>query len=79
VRPRPLASELVLPEELASVAEIAEMFGISRRTVHRYIRRSDFPAPLGRVAAGPIWGRSEVEAWGREHLPLPSGRPRKRG
>jgi predicted DNA-binding transcriptional regulator AlpA len=75
--PRLLRSDRVAPEELASIAEIAEMLGVTKRTVYRYIERSDFPDPLGRVSAGPIWLRSEVEAWGKEHLPLPPGRPRK--
>lgn len=67
------------PEDLASVAEIAEMFGVTKRTALRYIRRPGFPVPLGRVTAGPIWLRDEVEAWGRENLPLRTGRPPKEG
>lgn len=66
------------PEDLASVREVAEILGVNRRTAARYIAHSTFPEPLGRVAAGPIWRREDVERWGREQLPLPrSGRPRK--
>lgn len=69
----------VPPEELASVREIAEVLGVTRRTASRYTEHPTFPEPLGRVAAGPIWRRADVEVWGKAHLPLPRpGRPRKR-
>jgi hypothetical protein len=77
---RPLVvvgSELVSPEDLASVAEIAAMFGVTKRSARKYAARPDFPEPLGRVSAGPIWRRDEVDRWGREHLPLRVGRPPK--
>ena len=78
LRPRLfVGSASVPPEELASIAEIAEMLGVTKRTAYRYIERADFPEPLGRVSAGPIWLRADVQAWGKKHLPLPPGRPRK--
>jgi eukaryotic-like serine/threonine-protein kinase len=70
--------ETMAPEDLASVREIADLFGVSRQTALRYTRHEAFPQPLGRVAAGPIWRLSDVQAWGAAHLPLPRpGRPRK--
>jgi len=72
-----VASGEMAPEELASLAEIARLFGVTKRTAQKYAKHSAFPEPLGRVAAGPIWHRSDVEAWGKAHLPLPTGRPRK--
>lgn len=68
------------PDELASVAEIAEMLGVTERTAQRYADRSDFPAPVDVVAAGRIriWRRKDVERWGKRTLPLPrTGRPPK--
>jgi hypothetical protein len=41
------------------------------------VDRDDFPEPVGRLAAGRVWFRADVERWGRETLPLPEGRPRK--
>jgi hypothetical protein len=67
----------VAPDELASLAEISAMFEVTKRTAQRYVERPDFPAPIERLATGRIWRRSTVEAWGRDHLPLPQGRPRK--
>jgi prophage regulatory protein len=67
------------PNVSQGIAEIAEMLGVTKRTAYRYIERLDFPPPLGRVSAGPIWLRADVEAWAKTHLPLPPGRPRKPG
>ncbi len=64
--------------ELAGLAEVAELLGVPKRTAARYVQRPDFPDPVDRLAAGPIWRRADVEAWGKERLPLPPGRPRKR-
>ena len=69
----------VSPEDLAGLAEIAELLGVHKRTAQKYIDRPDFPEPAGRLARGRVWLRADVERWGREHLPLPPGRPRKGG
>ena len=50
---------------LVGVAEIAEMFGVTRQRVHQLIQANDFPAPEAELSAGRIWKRSDVEAWGR--------------
>lgn len=79
---RPLirvGSALVAPDEVVGLAEIAEMLEVTKRTVQRYAERADFPTPLGRLAGGRVWRRADVEAWAKEHLPLPTGRPPKRG
>jgi predicted DNA-binding transcriptional regulator AlpA len=66
---------MTMSPELAGVAEIAEMFKVTKRTAWNYTRRGDFPEPVDRLASGPIWRRSDIEDWGRTHLPLPIGRP----
>jgi prophage regulatory protein len=70
-------SEAVSPDELASLAEIGEMLHVPKRTVQRYAERPDFPEPIDRLATGRVWLRADVQAWGKAHLPLPPGRPRK--
>jgi predicted DNA-binding transcriptional regulator AlpA len=67
------------PEDLAGLAEIAKLLGVHKRTAQKYIDREDFPQPIGRLAGGRVWLRTDVEEWGRTHLPLPAGRPRKEG
>lgn len=72
-----VGSYYVPREELASIAEVAEILGVTRRTAHRYVDRDDFPEPLGQIAAGRVWLRADVEVWAKEMLPLQTGRPRK--
>jgi predicted DNA-binding transcriptional regulator AlpA len=65
--------------ELASIAEVAEMLGVTVRTAQRYVDRDDFPAPLDTVAGGRlrVWRSVDVEAWAARMLPLQTGRPPK--
>ena len=65
------------PEDLAGLADISRLLKVSKRTAQNYVARADFPEPLGRIAAGPVWRRADVEAWAKAHLPLRPGRPRK--
>jgi hypothetical protein len=64
-------------EKLAGLAEVAEILAVPKRTAARYVRREGFPAPLERLASGPVWLRREVREWGRKQLPLRTGRPPK--
>jgi predicted DNA-binding transcriptional regulator AlpA len=59
---------VVIPVGLA--IEIAEMLGVSRPSVWRYVRRDDFPAPDAEVSGKRLWKRSAVERWAKKTLPL---------
>jgi prophage regulatory protein len=75
---QPIGSVLVSPEELAGVAEIANVLKVSRATAARYVERDDFPEPIGVLARGRVWKRRDVERWATRTLPLPRpGRPPK--
>jgi prophage regulatory protein len=63
------------PEQLASLKEVAEVCGVSKRTAARYTDRDDFPEPLGVLGVGRIWRRRDVERWATKTLPLDVGRP----
>ena len=63
---------------LAGLAEAADVLGVSKRSAGQYAKRSDFPAPLARLASGPVWDAVAIEAWGAEHGPFRRGRPAKR-
>jgi predicted DNA-binding transcriptional regulator AlpA len=76
-RDRSLASLGVSPEDLAGVAEIAKMLGVSRPTASRYVDRDDFPEPVGQLLRGRVWLRADVQAWAKANLPLKAGRPPK--
>jgi len=60
---------------LAGLAEVAEMLGVSRRTAARYVARSEFPAPVARLRAGPVWLAEDVEAWAESASQPQRGRP----
>jgi predicted DNA-binding transcriptional regulator AlpA len=68
---------LVKPDELAGLAEVAAICKVSKDTALKYARRPDFPAPLDRLASGPVWRRADIEAWAAKTLPLRTGRPPK--
>jgi hypothetical protein len=61
--------------ELAGVAEVAAMLGISRQRLHALRDRHEFPAPVAVLAAGPVWRKGDLstfaEGWHRK-----PGRPR---
>jgi hypothetical protein len=63
--------------ELAGLAEIAAMLEVTKRTASNYTQRDDFPEPIDRLAAGPVWRRSDIEEWAGRTLPLPPGRPKQ--
>lgn len=67
----------VAPEKLAGMDEIAELLAVAKVTAKRYAARDDFPEPLGRLAGGRVWRKTDVEAWAKRMLPLQTGRPRK--
>jgi predicted DNA-binding transcriptional regulator AlpA len=60
---------------LVGLAEVTELLNVTKRTASAYTLRDDFPAPVQRLAATPVWRRDEVQAWAARTLPLPTGRP----
>ena len=72
-----VALTAVAPEDLLGLADIARQLGVSKRTAQNYVSRADFPEPLGRISAGPVWMRRHVEEWAKATLPLRTGRPPK--
>jgi predicted DNA-binding transcriptional regulator AlpA len=60
---------------LVGLAEVAQILGVTKRTATSYAQRSDFPEPLVRLAATPVWLGKDVAAWAEQTLPLARGRP----
>jgi predicted DNA-binding transcriptional regulator AlpA len=52
---------------LLGLAEVGETLGMSRRHAARTVTRDDFPEPVHRVRATPLWERRDVERWGKQH------------
>lgn len=60
---------------LVGLAEVAQILGVTKRTATTYSQRPDFPEPLERLAATPVWLSTDVAAWAEQTLPLTRGRP----
>jgi predicted DNA-binding transcriptional regulator AlpA len=56
---------------LLGIAEIAELYSISKVTAGTWSRRRDFPNPVSRLAMGPVWSKADVIAW---RQPKPDGK-----
>jgi hypothetical protein len=73
---RELEVELARPSfpDLLGVAELAERLGVSRQRAWTVTGRPDFPEPVARLKATPVWTAGSVrrflEAWPRK-----AGRP----
>lgn len=65
--------EPALPE-LAGGREVAEMLGVSKQRLHQLRGRDDFPEPVVRLAAGPVWLVGSVRAFQQQWSRKP-GRP----
>lgn len=48
------------------VAEVAKFLGVSRQRVNQLSHGADFPEPVARLAAGPVWHTGDIERWARE-------------
>lgn len=47
--------------QLLNISQVAKLMGVHRVTVYRRVRdRSDFPAPIRGIGAGPRWRRSAI-------------------
>jgi predicted DNA-binding transcriptional regulator AlpA len=55
--------------ELVGFAEVAELLGKSARQVVRLTTRPDFPVPVAKLRATPVWLKRDVERWA-ESAPL---------
>jgi predicted DNA-binding transcriptional regulator AlpA len=49
--------------KLAGIREIADLAGVSRQRANQLAAKPDFPKPLDRIAAGPVWRLADVKAW----------------
>jgi hypothetical protein len=47
--------------ELVGIKEIAGILAVSPQRAHQLTKRDDFPDPIARLAAGPVWTRPSLE------------------
>jgi predicted DNA-binding transcriptional regulator AlpA len=55
--------------DLVGLAEVADLLGTSRRQAIRWTQREDFPEPIIRLRATPVWEEREIRRWMRERKP----------
>jgi predicted DNA-binding transcriptional regulator AlpA len=60
--------------DLAGLAEVAEVLQVTRRHAIRLTSELDFPEPIARLRATPVWRRGDVERWAKSRKP--NGRKR---
>jgi predicted DNA-binding transcriptional regulator AlpA len=61
-------------DDLVGLAEVAALLSTSRTQASRWTRRPDFPEPLARLRATPVWRADDVKAWAEEKKPVPVNR-----
>jgi hypothetical protein len=66
--------ERVDTPQLVGIAEIADVFDVSKQRASELSRSDAFPDPLAELAAGPVWARSSIERF-REAWERRPGRP----
>lgn len=66
------------PPELLGVRGIGRFCNVSQTTANKWRKRDDFPKPAAIVDGRPAWRAEDVQQWAAEHLPLPTGKRRKR-
>lgn len=66
------------PARLLGIAETARLLGVSRQRVAELMdTHPEFPAPLARLASGPVFSRDSVVAFTSRWERRRTGRPRK--
>lgn len=57
-----------MPHHLLGNKEAAGLLGVSKQRLAQLLDTyEDFPEPVVRLAATPVWAREDVEAWARKH------------
>jgi hypothetical protein len=71
-----LDAELARPPfpDVVGVAEAAKLLGVSKQRLLQLTERDDFPAPMVRLAAGPVWLAASIRAFDKRWSRKP-GRP----
>jgi hypothetical protein len=50
--------------DIGGTAEVAAILSCPKQQIHALLKRSDFPRPITKIAATPIWNLAQVRAFG---------------
>ena len=65
-------------QAVVGVYEVSVMLEVSSQRVSYLAGQGDFPEPLARLKAGPVWARPAIERYAARRMPR-KGRPRSAG
>ncbi len=51
------------PQNLVGLAELADLFGMSKQAISNWRTKPDFPDPVVQLRSGPIWSFDSVKKW----------------
>jgi len=73
-----LERRLQIPDvpELAGVAEVSRILGVTKQRVSELLRSRSFPRPIAELEASPVWRSSSIIRFA-QHWERKPGRPRK--
>jgi len=49
-------------EEMVEMKDVVKLFGVSRRTIYKWIENTNFPRP-SKIGHKNFWKKSEIEAY----------------
>ncbi len=61
--------------ELAGLSEVAQVLEVSKGQASNLVKGAGFPKPIQRLAAGPVWSKSDVVGF-KAAWPRKAGRPK---
>jgi hypothetical protein len=61
IPPRPKQPKQVRQLDVVGTAEVAELLGVERPRIGRWIKRGVMPPTAARLSATPIWHRKDIE------------------
>ena len=57
---RPPRPRVVKPLDIVGTAEVAEILGVERPRIGRWMKRGVMPPPVAVLAATPVWYRKDI-------------------
>jgi hypothetical protein len=55
-----------MAEVLVGAKEVALLLGVTRQRVNKIVHtHTEFPCPIGKLAAGRVWNRKDVIEWAK--------------